>query len=54
MNFNIFRREIIKAFIMYHATPELNTEALICLAVCKWVCWVCPCTGRMGWVGLGL
>jgi len=50
-----FRLEIIKNYIVYCAVPELNTDALICLAV-KWVGRV----GRyvlvrwVGWVGLGL
>jgi len=49
---NNFRLEIIKnsrPYITYCATPELNSDALICLAV-KWVGWVGPCAGTMGWV----
>ena len=39
--------------VAYCTTPELNTDALICLAV-QWEGWVCACAGTMGCVGLGL
>jgi len=38
-------------YTTYYATSELNTVALVCLAV-KWVDWMGPCASTMGWVGL--
>jgi len=52
-----FRLKITKkkyiTVITYSATPELNTDELICLVI-KWMGWVGPRAGVMGSVGLGL
>ena len=51
---NIFRLEIIKKrYNTNCAITELNTDVLMCSAV-KWMGWVDPCAGTMGWVGSGV